>query len=49
MTVQVLIDLGLSTVSSTVEDQAVDMYVLERAFVSTHPSAPELVRVQSDH
>eukprot|EP01017_Pseudomicrothorax_dubius_P033604 TRINITY_DN4517_c0_g1_i5.p1 TRINITY_DN4517_c0_g1~~TRINITY_DN4517_c0_g1_i5.p1 ORF type:complete len:242 (+),score=38.32 TRINITY_DN4517_c0_g1_i5:157-882(+) len=33
-----LIDFGLSYVSSNVEDRAVDLYVLERAFLSTHPN-----------
>lgn len=33
----VLIDFGLASVSSLVEDKAVDLYVLERAVDSTHP------------
>ncbi|KAF9530725.1 kinase-like domain-containing protein [Crepidotus variabilis] len=33
----VLIDFGLSYHSSLVEDKAVDLFVLERAFASTHP------------
>lgn len=33
-----LIDFGLSFVSSLTEDKAVDLYVLERAFLSTHPN-----------
>lgn len=33
----VLIDFGLATQSSSDEDRAVDLYVLERAFGSTHP------------
>ena len=32
-----LIDFGLSHVSSLAEDKGVDLYVLERAFLSTHP------------
>ncbi|KNZ63349.1 uncharacterized protein VP01_1156g6 [Puccinia sorghi] len=32
----VMIDFGLSSVTSLVEDKAVDLYVLERAFLSTH-------------
>ena len=32
-----LIDFGLSFVKDSAEDKAVDLYVLERAFVSTHP------------
>lgn len=34
---QVLIDFGLSSVAVLPEDRAVDLYVLERAFASTHP------------
>jgi TP53 regulating kinase-like protein len=33
----VLIDFGLSHVSMSIEDKAVDLYVLERTFISTHP------------
>lgn len=33
----VLIDFGLSQVSPMAEDKAVDLYVLERAILSTHP------------
>jgi len=32
-----LIDFGLGSVSTLVEDKAVDLYVLERAILSTHP------------
>jgi tRNA A-37 threonylcarbamoyl transferase component Bud32 len=39
---QVLIDFGLSFVSNLVEDKAVDLYVLERAFASTHPDSEPL-------
>jgi len=35
----VIIDLGLASGSVLVEDRAVDLYVLERAFGSTHPRA----------
>ncbi|KAL4247187.1 EKC/KEOPS complex subunit BUD32 [Abortiporus biennis] len=38
----VLIDFGLAYVSTLVEDKAVDLYVLERAFSSTHPSSESL-------
>ncbi|KAJ3282831.1 TP53 regulating kinase, partial [Borealophlyctis nickersoniae] len=38
----VLIDFGLSTTSSMVEDKAVDLYVLERAMISTHPNSQAL-------
>lgn len=39
---QVLIDFGLAYTSSLVEDKAVDLYVLERAFSSTHPASEPL-------
>lgn len=35
-----LIDFGLAKSTSSVEEQAVDLYVLERAFESTHPDLP---------
>lgn len=38
----VLIDFGLAGTSSDVEDRAVDLYVLERAFGSTHPGTEKL-------
>ena len=38
----VIIDLGLGSVSITDEDKAVDLYVLERAFISTHPRSTHL-------
>ncbi|KAK0931598.1 serine/threonine-protein kinase bud32 [Friedmanniomyces endolithicus] len=38
----VLIDFGLATQSVSDEDRAVDLYVLERAFGSTHPWEEEL-------
>nr|XP_019828306.1 PREDICTED: TP53-regulating kinase [Bos indicus] len=34
----VLIDFGLSFVSALPEDKGVDLYVLEKAFLSTHPN-----------
>lgn len=37
----VLIDFGLTKSTSSVEEQAVDLYVLERALQSTHPDLPE--------
>ena len=37
-----LIDFGLSYVSALPEDKGVDLYVLERAFLSTHPSTETL-------
>ncbi len=39
-----LIDFGLSSVSSLAEDKGVDLYVLERAFLSTHPNTEELFK-----
>lgn len=39
----VLIDFGLSCVSTLTEDKAVDLYVLERAFQSTHPHSDQIV------
>ncbi|BGP12168.1 hypothetical protein JCM10213_004734 [Rhodosporidiobolus nylandii] len=36
----VIIDFGLSTSSPMHEERAVDLYVLERAFASTHPVMP---------
>ncbi|TKA75333.1 hypothetical protein B0A55_05566 [Friedmanniomyces simplex] len=38
----VLIDFGLATQSVSEEDRAVDLYVLERAFGSTHPREEDL-------
>ena len=38
-----MIDFGLSYVSGKLEDKAVDVYVLKRAFISTHPGSEELV------
>lgn len=37
-----MIDFGLSSVSSKIEDKAVDLYVLKRAFISTHPGSEPL-------
>ncbi|XP_055358003.1 EKC/KEOPS complex subunit TP53RK-like [Paramacrobiotus metropolitanus] len=36
------IDFGLGYVSKSPEDKSVDLYVLERAFLSTHPGTEEL-------
>lgn len=44
----VLIDFGLSSVSTFAEDKAVDLYVLERAFASTHPASEALYRTILD-
>ncbi|KAJ3603005.1 hypothetical protein NHX12_030749 [Muraenolepis orangiensis] len=38
----VLIDFGLSSVSALPEDKGVDLYVLEKAFLSTHPNTERL-------
>lgn len=38
----VIIDLGLGSISLANEDKAVDLYVLERAFLSTHPRSTHL-------
>lgn len=38
----VLIDFGLSCISALPEDKGVDLYVLEKAFLSTHPNTEEL-------
>ncbi|XP_045505619.1 EKC/KEOPS complex subunit TP53RK [Colias croceus] len=38
----VMIDFGLSHVDSSAEDKGVDLYVLERALISTHNDCPDL-------
>lgn len=38
----VMIDFGLSFVDSSTEDKGVDLYVLERALISTHNDYPDL-------
>lgn len=38
----VLIDFGLSYISALPEDKGVDLYVLEKAFLSTHPNTEGL-------
>jgi len=40
----VIIDFGLGVQSVQDEDRAVDLYVLERAFISTHPLAEGLFK-----
>jgi TP53 regulating kinase-like protein len=40
----VLIDFGLSHLSKLPEDKGVDLYVLERALLSTHSDQPELFK-----
>ena len=39
----VFIDFGLASSRPEDEDKAVDIYVMERAFLSTHPGAEPLV------
>lgn len=39
----VLIDFGLASMKPVIEDKAVDLYVMERAFQSTHPDSHHLV------
>lgn len=38
----ILIDFGLSCYSASHEDKGVDLYVLERALISTHSTLPQL-------
>jgi len=38
----VVIDFGLASIEETAEDKGVDLYVLERALLSTHPSTASL-------
>lgn len=45
----VFIDFGLSYTSTMAEDRAVDLYVLERAFLSTHTEIPGYVRFLLGH
>mmetsp|Transcript_49617 Transcript_49617/g.86693 ORF Transcript_49617/g.86693 Transcript_49617/m.86693 type:complete len:224 (-) Transcript_49617:6-677(-) len=40
----VVIDFGLGMMKPNQEDKAVDLYVLERAFISTHPGSEYLVQ-----
>lgn len=42
-----LIDFGLGFGNALPEDKAVDLYVLERAFLSTHPNSETIVCVES--
>ena len=39
-----IIDFGLSTTSTVAEDKGVDLYVLERAFISAHSKQGPVVR-----
>jgi TP53 regulating kinase-like protein len=38
-----IIDFGLGMLKPTIEDKGVDLYVLERAFLSTHCNSEKLV------
>lgn len=40
-----MIDFGLGFFQGSFEDMAVDLYVMERAFESTHPNSEALVHV----
>ncbi|GAB1220394.1 hypothetical protein ENUP19_0052G0053 [Entamoeba nuttalli] len=40
----IIIDFGLTTMSETIENRAVDLYVLERALLCTHYKAEDLFR-----
>ncbi|XP_054763658.2 EKC/KEOPS complex subunit Tp53rkb-like [Lytechinus pictus] len=40
----IMIDFGLSQISHLWEDKGVDLYVLERAFLSSHPNTEELFK-----
>ena len=44
-----MIDFGLSSVSTKIEDKAVDIYVLKRAFISTHPGSEPFFAKILDH
>jgi TP53 regulating kinase-like protein len=41
-TAMTVIDFGLSSASVKDEDRAVDLYVLERALISTHPELSDM-------
>ncbi|XP_065065120.1 EKC/KEOPS complex subunit TP53RK-like [Rhopilema esculentum] len=41
----IIIDFGLSFISTLAEDKGVDLYVLERAFLSTHPNTEDIFRI----
>ena len=40
-----IIDFGLSSFEASSEDKGVDLYVLERAFLSTHPNTQEIFEI----
>ena len=39
----VMIDFGLGSQNASIDDKAVDLYVLERAMLATHPNSEELI------
>lgn len=41
----IMIDFGLSSYSATPEDKGVDLYVLNRALLSTHSNLPDLFEI----
>ena len=41
----IMIDFGLGYIENVAEDKGVDLYVLERAFLSTHPNTEKLFEV----
>jgi len=43
-----LIDFGLGYAEGSVEDKGVDIYVLERALVSTHPNSESLFQIMRE-
>lgn len=45
----IMIDFGLSSYSASHEDKGVDLYVLERALLSTHSNLPELFESILEH
>jgi len=45
----IMIDFGLSSYSTSHEDKGVDLYVLERALLSTHSSLPNLFNSILEH
>ena len=44
-----MIDFGLGYIQASAEDKGVDLYVLERALLSTHPNTEELFKVMLDN
>ena len=44
----ILIDFGLGYIDNVAEDKGVDLYVLERALLSTHPNTEKLFEIIMD-